>query len=134
MRKDLILRGESGELRIPVCFNEAQHVEEFFSKMAHVVKMERLLKEKQTSAAAQLYGASIDMLYQLIFGADMTRAIKAFFGDDMFRMVTIVNPFILSHVLPAVRAASAKNMKRKRAAFVKGQKKAMVEASRAHTV
>lgn len=134
MRKDLILRGASGELRIPVRFDETQHVEEFFSKMAHVVKMERLLKEKQTSAAAQLYGASIEMLYQFVFGADMARAIEAFFGDDMFRMITAVNPFILGHVLPAVRAASTRNMRRKRKTFTKDQKKAMLEAFRAHTV
>lgn len=125
MRTTLVLKGRAGELRVPVTFDEREHVEEFFRRMADAARMERLMKDKQTSASAQLYGQAVMALYALVFGEEGARTIEAFHGEDMLSMVSVVNPFIVRRVVPAVQRASQKNREREKKAFLRARKEAL---------
>lgn len=125
MRTTFTARGQAGMLRVPVNFDERGHVGDFFARMVDVVRMERLMKEKRTSASAQLYGQAVLALYVLVFGEEWARTIEAFFGEDMMGMVEAVNPFIMRRVFPAVNQASGKNRKQEKRAFLRARKRAV---------
>ena len=123
VHKTLNLRRGSAALRVAFSFDEAAHVEEFNSRMADCVKMERLLKEKRTVAAAELYGKAIEALYVLVMGEDTAKAVIQYFGDDMLEMVSTINPIMVKEIYPAVQRASVRNREKARRKFLKEQKK-----------
>ena len=123
VHKTLNLRRGGAALRVAFSFDEAAHVEEFNSRMADCVKMERLLKEKRTVAAAELYGKTIELLYTLVMGEDTAKAVIQYFGEDMLLMVSTINPIMVKEIYPAVQRASVRNRKKARRKFLKEQKK-----------
>lgn len=123
MRKTLYLWKGDTALRVPVRFDESAHVEDFNSRMSDCAKMERLIREKRTDAAASLYGAAIEALYRLVFGEDWAGVIVKWYGGDALSMVKAVNPFISRTVLAAVMRASARNRKQAKRAFLKAQRR-----------
>ena len=123
VHKTLNLRRGGAALRVAFSFDEAAHVEKFNSCMANCVKMERLLKEKRTVAAAELYGKAIEALYTLVMGEDTAKAVIQYFGDDMLEMVSTINPIMVKEVYPAVQRASVRNREKARRKFLKEQKK-----------
>lgn len=121
--KTLNLRRGGAALRVSFSFDEASHVEEFNSRMADCVRMERLMKEKGTIAAADLYGRAIEALYTLVMGEETTKAVMQYYGDDVVSMVSTINPIMINDILPAVRRASVSNREKARKKFLKEQKK-----------
>lgn len=127
--KMLTLKQKNNMLRVPVRFDENQ-VEEFNRRMNDVIKSEREMKREQTQAAAESYGKCIKALYNLVFGVAQAGAIEGFYGDDVLLMVSTINPFIVSKVLPAVRRASARNTEKAKREFLKNQRRAIHEVVR----
>ena len=123
VHKTLNLRRGGAALRVAFSFDEAAHVEEFNSRMADCEKMERLLNEKRTVAAAELYGKAIEALYALVMGEDTAKAVIQYFGNDMLEMVSTINPIMVKEIDPAVQRASVRNRERARRKFSKEQKK-----------
>lgn len=123
VHKTLILRRGGAALRVAFSFDESAHVEDFNSRMTDCVRMERMMKENGTIAAADLYGKSIEALYTLVMGEETAKAVFQYYGDDVVSMVSIINPVIIKDILPAVRRASVRNREKARKKFLKDQKK-----------
>ena len=123
VHKTLILRRGGAALRVSFSFDESQHVEDFNSRMTDCVRMERIMKEKGTTAAADLYGKAIEALYTLVMGEETAKAVFQYYGDDAVSMVSTINPIIIKDILPAVQRASVRNREKARKKFLKDQKK-----------
>ena len=123
VHKTLNLRRGGAALRVAFSFDEPAHVEEFNSRMADCKKMEKLLNEKRTVAAAELYFKAIEALYTLVMGEDTAKAVIQYFGDDMLGMVSTINPIMSKEIDPAVQRASVRNREKARRKFLKDQKK-----------
>lgn len=123
VHKSLNLKRGGAALRVAFSFDESAHVEEFNSRMTDCVKMERLMKEKRTVAAAELYGKAIEALYALVMGEDTAKAVIQYYGDDMLEMISVINPIIVKYIYPAVQRASVRNREKARKKFLKDQKK-----------
>lgn len=123
VHKTLNLRRGGAALRVTFSFDESAHVEDFNSRMTDCVRMEHMMKEKGTIAAADLYGKSIEALYALVMGEETAKAVFQYYGDDVVSMVSAINPIIVEDVLPAVQRASVRNREKARKKFLKDQKK-----------
>lgn len=123
VHKILVLRRGGAALRVAFSFDESAHVEDFNSRMTDCVRMERMMKENGTIAAADLYGKAIEALYALVMGEDTAKAVIQYYGDDMIEMISVINPIIVEDVYPAVQRASVRNREKARKKFLKDQKK-----------
>ena len=124
VRRTLNLQNGRDRQKLYFEFNTEAHMEEFNRLHAEVIKAELAMKKDGTSTAAEQYGTALMAFYRLIFGEANARALEAWYGDNVLGMISEINPFIRSVVLPDVERCSATRAAHMRREFLRKQKRA----------